>query len=239
MESTMKLHYIIICLFFCISNLTAQMVGGQGRNNKTVVKKKSYLFDNGFFLDGTLGVGIYSVSNRVWTTPEATGFDFNFRLGNKWYFSNMTNYRPGFQATWIRTGASIIPYQLHSYTQNGQVDNIGNITNTNNNYDFSYNATAAAISFAPCLVGMTNAIALTDEMGIEANVNIGFNLMITATEEVHAAACFIFNPCVKFRYKQFAVGLDIAHTSGTFRNEFDDIYRKYLTNCSLTVGTKF
>ena len=85
---------------------------------------------------------------------------------------------------------------------------------TNKNYISS----SIRLNFAPS-AGFINAIQFNDKFGLEANANLGFNLLVSflgytdgnyRQDAVIVQPGLMFNPCVKFRYKSFAIGLDIA-----------------------------
>ena len=72
--------------------------------------------------------------------------------------------------------------------------------------------------FAPS-AGFINAFQINDKYAVEANLNIGFNMMFTFFSAVNGSyrrdativqPGFMVNPCVKFRIKSLAVGLDVA-----------------------------
>lgn len=108
-------------------------------------------------------------------------------------------------------------------------------------------------------VGFANAFDFGNNIGLEVNLNVGYNVVIGifdaydddyigGYDEDFAGGGILFNPEIKFRYHVLAIGLDFAFTNVT---EFDDqehyngFYYEYYTrdtafsSVNLTIGAKF
>lgn len=118
----------------------------------------------------------------------SAGFSSAFRMGNKFYFGRGRTYRAGLGVTWFRFGSG-----LHGF-----VDADGDVY------------LAFSINFSHSL-GFINAIKFNNKIGLEINAYLGYNSMFIAN---HHHPGLIFNHNIKFRYKAFAVGLDIVYHRG-------------------------
>jgi TolA-binding protein len=89
-----------------------------------------------------------------------------------------------------------------------------------------------AIHLSPVNVGLLNLIKLSENTGIEANLTLGFNLMVFPDdEEIYMG--FITNPSVKFRYKKLAMGLDYSISSLGGGDSYEG---SSYSNSSITIG---
>ena len=112
-------------------------------------------------------------------------------------------------------------------------------------------------------VGFANIIKFTNEIGIEANVNAGYNVLLSLDNATYtdyygnsyvdsnndfAGGGIMFNPEVKFRYNVLAVGLDFVFSNITsfeseqFRSGTSSYYstvKTGFTAINLTIGAKF
>jgi len=112
-------------------------------------------------------------------------------------------------------------------------------------------------------VGFANIIEFKPNLGLEANINLGYNIVYS--ENRHAGGSdftgggVMFNPEIKFRYNVLAIGLDFVFTKVTeysdqteynwdgqftsdpaFNNSNNNFKRKTgLTTINLTIGAKF
>ena len=113
-------------------------------------------------------------------------------------------------------------------------------------------------------VGFANVFEFKPNIGLEVNLNVGYNVVIGIFDEYDnnyiggyyddyeidnfAGGGILFNPEIKFRYNVFAIGLDFAFTNVT---EFDEkeryngfYYDNYtrdtpFSSVNLTIGAKF
>ena len=147
--------------------------------------------ENSWFVDGLVGFnGLRS------TSLNTTAFSVAGRVGKKWYLGELNKWQFGAQATFMRMGLSF-----------GLPQNIsGSVSNS------------TLLYFAPS-AGFINAIQFNEKYALEANLNVGFNMMFTFFSSVNGTfrqdativqPGFMMNPCVKFRIKSLAIGLDIA-----------------------------
>lgn len=116
-------------------------------------------------------------------------------------------------------------------------------------------------------VGFANIIEFKPNLGLEANINFGYNFVYSENRFTGGSdftgGGIMFNPEIKFRYNVLAIGLDFVFTKVTeysdyydndyyYSNEFtnpgdplfygntNDIKRKIgLTTINLTIGAKF
>lgn len=89
-------------------------------------------------------------------------------------------------------------------------------------------------SIAPANIGLINAFSFGGELGLEINVNAGFNAIVDLTgSELFVG--YLINPTVKFRYKLFAVGIDVAIMKSVYLYTSKILQTTYI---GLTVGKK-
>ena len=160
------------------------------------------IFKNGFFIDGLIQYSTFYLHNYP---VLYQGGAAGIRVGNKWYFGNWRNYRLGINVIWGRTNLILITdnYSLYPF-----------------------------LMVAPLNIGWTNTFSFTEDMGLELNINLGFNLIVGYDFN----AGYLINPVLKFRYNSFAVGLDIAIINGNTLNAQN---HSLFTLVGLTVGGKF
>ncbi len=164
-------------------------------------------FKNSFYIDGMAGI------------MNASGYSSNLgigvRIGNKWYFGQNETFRSGFQVRWVKVG--MFP-----------LDNI-------------------VAHLAPLNVGYTGIKKLSETTALELNFTLGFNLLqglryeyqyqefeydyftssygyTTKTgDEQLTYMGILINPSVKFRYKKFGVGLDLALSPNMWASDISNI----------------
>jgi len=122
----------------------------------------------------------------------------------------MNTYRPGIGAVWGRINIML------SQTQSGSI--------------------YPSIALAPANIGFINAFSFGGKVGMEINLNFGLNL-IAHVSGSSLVAGYLLNPNIKFRYKSFAVGLDITIMAGD--NISYNVEQTAITLIGLTVGGKF
>lgn len=159
--------------------------------NDRVDDYDEFILQNGFFLDGLIqGVSIKILSSSPFVGDNLQGFGLGFRLGSKWYFGEGATYRPGIGATWGRMnlmlGRSSTSSRLIPY-----------------------------FAIAPANVGFINAFSFGGELGLEANLNFGFNAIIDVPYDGFAIG-YLINPTIKFRYRALSVGLDLTFMMGDY-----------------------
>lgn len=113
-----------------------------------------------------------------------SGFYIGYKAGNKIYFGSNEKFRSGIKLTWIRIGA--------------------------------YVTTDAAIYIqtAPIGLGYTAVFAFTEEMALEAGMNLGPNFLMLPEAELTYVG-LMFSPEVKFRYKKYSAGLEYFYSGLT------------------------
>ncbi|BDS13789.1 hypothetical protein [Aureispira anguillae] len=175
---------------------------------------EEHILENGFFLDGLIQAATikYSDANSGYR-HDLSGAGLGFRLGNKWYFGKMKTYRPGIGATWGR---------VHLIFSRNATYNPGDF-----NIDFV---------LAPINLGLMNAFSFGGKIGLEANVNFGL-AMVANPSVSDAAFGYLINPNLKFRYRSFAVGIDVTILAANYLNAADLQYENVLIG--LTIGGKF
>lgn len=162
-------------------------------------------FENGWFVDGL--VGFNGLNRNGWGTGWGgngwgglrPGFAITLgaRFGHKWYLGGVKKWKFGVEGTFARLGISFgFP----------DVDGNGGVYSN------------FALHIAPS-AGFINAIQFNEKFGLEANLNIGFNLLMSfwgytngnyREDATVVQPGLIVNPCAKFRIKDFAVGIDVA-----------------------------
>ena len=191
-------------------------------------------FQNGFFVDGLLGFnGARAIGHQF--ANSLFSINIGGRIGSKWYMGGVKKWQYGVQATWARIG---LTFGLPTQTSGNTI------------------SSATSLHFAPT-AGFINAIKFNDKFGLEANLNLGFNLLVTfisttgtnyRMDATIVQPGFMVNPCAKFRMKSFAVGLDIAIMyAGPANYTMVDNFGTYnrvaslniLTILSVTVGKVF
>jgi len=205
-------------------------------------KTQSGPWENGFFLDGIFGFGGKativpgSLGNPGPTVGSHTVASAAVRFGNKWYFGEGSRFRPGIQVIWARIGA-IAPLPFSSPDPR----------------DGGYASYAPTLTFAPLNVGATHLFIFNDEIGLEANFNIGLNanVSLAATgsgnqNQTLLQLGILLNPVLKLRYKRFAIGVDFVFTHSLpgqiYESNEPTRSSSYNTNMILvgiTVGAKF
>lgn len=176
-----------------------------------VRKNEDPILQSGFFFEGILGTafreGYYTVDNGYWDNygnwvTSVTEYrtndvyaSLNIRLGTKWYFGSGSKWRPGLQVNFFRFGI------LLGGSSSGSV------------LDPLESLVAGPKNFTICNVGMSNAFKFNDVIGMEVNVNGGYNLEMFPYDGIitHGVAA---NGEVKFRYRRFGVGLDYTRIFG-------------------------
>lgn len=193
------------------------------RPTRPTREKKDYIVDNGFFIEGMIGMNsIYQKNNNYSYyydefgnyIEESVSSRYNYaslslRLGNKWYFGSNEKWRPGIQATYLKLGLYVNP---DAYAPGRNSISLGN-------------------------VGFANAFKLKENIGLEANANVGLTLMniLPPWSYNTPAAGINYGVEVKFRYKALAVGLDYSRMEANFnlpRYTSMDVI-------SVTIGAKF
>lgn len=177
-------------------------------------EKQIQFFENGWFVDGLIGFN--GLGRNGWGGWGGNGWGgarnafavtLGARFGHKWYLGGVKKWKFGVEGTFARLGMSFgFP----------DVDNNGGVYSN------------FALHFAPS-AGFINAIQFNDKFGLEANLNIGFNLLVSfwgytngnyREDATVVQPGIIVNPCVKFRIQSFAIGLDLAvlyAAPGTYR----------------------
>lgn len=195
-----------------------------------ISETKGEPWDGGFFLDGVFGTGTMTTTNPNNSSIFGSSvpvFGASIRLGSKWYFGDGAKFKPGFQIVWLRLGTL------------ARLDALINSTQT------------SILTAAPLNVGSTNLLMFNDKIGLEMNFNIGLNSNISFTEvsagnQTLLQFGLLINPAVKFRYKKFAVGIDLTYTHnlpGTIYQSANPPAAYPFTTgvvlTSITVGVKF
>lgn len=109
-------------------------------------------------------------------------------------------------------------------------------------------------------VGFANAFDFGNNIGLEANLNVGYNVIIGIFDSYNdtyyddyyddnfVGGGILFNPEIKFRYNVLAVGLDVVFTNVTEYQEQERYNGLYYDNytrdtpfssVNLTIGVKF
>ncbi len=179
-------------LFLIAALLTAPALKGQ--EHKTT--------KGGFYFETLLGISSYgssevSVSERGENSfLSESGFAYGLKLGNKFYFGDDSkDFRLGMDVNW---------FGVHGI-QVSVEDEIGSES-------FSYNA----LNFSFVNPGIGMAMKLNENMGIDANVNFGPNIMIGYSSDLDdggAGFGLKVGPQVKWHYSILAVGFEYRYCS--------------------------
>jgi len=148
------------------------------------------------------------------TTDFTSNNDLGFgvKLGNVWYFGSNEVWRPGVKTVWFRGSAYFGDFS--AITIQGSVVNIG----------------------------FANVFEFTDNIGLEANINVGYNIVYAENDfDDYTGGGIMFNPELKFRYNVLAVGLDMIFTRV---NDYDDEItvggnKIDFSSINLSIGAKF
>jgi len=183
---------------------------------------KDHIFGSGLFLDGMLGVNsitqfvddyYYNYDLGYYVQGSGTRKEnyasLSVRLGNKWYFGSNEKWRPGLQVTYIKLGLYLGP---NAYQTGRNSLALGNL-------------------------GYTNAFKFKENIGMEANLNVGLCAMniLPPWSYLDPALGINYGIAVKFRYKALAAGLDYSRLQTNFNNERGTIMDVF----SVTIGAKF
>ncbi len=189
-------------------------------------KKKDFLFGSGIFLEGLIGANDYSESNTYFSYYDdqgnyyPSGFEttqidrslmtsIGIRFGSKWYFGEREKWRPGLQATYLKLGIYINPNSSIGFANSISVGNLG----------------------------FANAFKFSEAIGMEANANVGLNIMNFLPPFGTGPAVGInYGAEVKFRYKVLAVGLDYSRMEGNMGYAPE---RRSMNVFSVSIGAKF
>ncbi len=189
-------------------------------------KKKDFILDNGFFVEGIIGVNDYTERNTYYAyydeqgnyypdgfetseTLRSTLTSVGVRFGSKWYFGTREKWRPGLQATYLKLGIYVNP---------------------NSGIGFANSISLGNLGFA-------NAFKLSESMGMEANANVGLNIMNFLPPFGNGPAVGLnYGAEVKFRYKVLAVGLDYSRMEGNMGYAPE---RRSMNVFSVSIGAKF
>jgi hypothetical protein len=197
-------------------------------------------FENCWYVDGLIGfsgLGRNGFGGGWGGYRNVSAITLGVRVGHKWYLGGVKKWKFG-------------------------VDAVGRLGMTFGFPDVSSGVTYSnfALHIAP-MAGFINAIQFNDKFGLEANLNIGFNLLMSFWGAVdnnngyRADATVIqpglmINPNAKFRIKNFAVGLDVAvmyAAPGTYQEVYSNggtpqtynVGGTIFTIFSVSVGTVF
>jgi hypothetical protein len=187
-------------------------------------KPKDAIFENGFFLEGMLGMNsikqtssysIYSYYDEFGNyieekSPARESYaSLSIRIGNKWYFGSREKWRPGIQLTYFKLGLYLNP---------------------NSNYAVGRNSMSLAN------VGFANIFKFSEKIGLEANANVGFTVLnFLPPWNIDPTPGINYGVAVKFRYKALAVGLDYSRMEANFNSSS---YTS-MDIISLSIGAKF
>lgn len=189
---------------------------------KPAIKKKDRIINSGLFIDGMIGMNSvtqFGFGNFYYDDfgnyVQGSGVEkdnyasLNIRLGSKWYFGTREKWRPGLQVTYFKLGLYLNP----------------NANNPGRN------------SIALGNLGYTNAFKFKENIGMEANLNVGLCALNVLPPWSYLDPAFGINygAAVKFRYKALAVGLDFSRLQTNFNNSRGTIMNVY----SVTIGAKF
>lgn len=192
-------------------------------DNSFQKEKEDPIFKNGFFLDAMVGYGFYDRTSYKYFYDPYTGYEssalvsekvdnlaISFRIGSKWYLGEREKWRPGIQVKWIRLGFYIEPDNPESIIIGPKTFSIAN-------------------------VGMVNAFKLSEKSAVEANFTVGPNIELDL-DYGHLFMGLVFNPEVKFRYNNLAVGLDYTYIFERFGT---NTYARNWNILSMSLGFQF
>lgn len=199
----MKKHIISFVLIFLNISLFAQdrLTADTTTNTppfSPIIKTKNIddiLYKSGGYFDFLVGMGNlinYSTMNTMVShynplTPFIMGV--NTKIGHKWYLREGGKALIGVEAIWARLGVGLnMPFSNGSFQ---------------NPYHLIVNA-------APLNIGFASVLKNKQGTGMEANINLGFNMMATISyinpssindvkeEFTLLQPGIIFHPCLKF-----------------------------------------
>lgn len=159
------------------------------QNEQLCFTREEIDLDKGWFIDGLVGFSSFN----------AFAVSLGIRLGHKWYLGSKGIWEYGVQGTGRLGVTFAFPVVNNNVTQN------------------------SVVLHTSLSGGFINYFKFNEKYGLEANVNLGVNLLMSFIGYVSSnyrqdAAIFqpglIFNPCVKFRINQFAIGIDVAQFWG-------------------------
>ena len=185
-------------------------------------KPKDMIFGNGLFIEGMIGMN--SITQFGYTNYYYDEFgnyiqdsgvqkdnyaSLNIRLGSKWYFGTREKWRPGLQVTYFKLGLYLNP---DAYNPGRNSIALGNL-------------------------GYTNAFKFKENIGMEANLNVGLCAMnvLPPWSYLDPALGINYGVAVKFRFKALAAGLDYSRLQTNFNNSRGTIMNVF----SVTIGAKF
>ena len=100
------------------------------------------------------------------------------------------------------------------------------------------NSRGPIIMTSPLHIGFTSITKINDKMGIEGNINFGYNLN-TDVEEEDGFHSVSFNPEIKFRYTRWSAGIDYVRSIGLWDGDGDALSEGTQSLINFSAGIKF
>lgn len=207
--------------FLCKSGISQIM-----SENKTVVESQpEFIFNNGLFLDGVIGLSIiqqkydynnfhtyYENGEEIVEKPAFITLYQNcihFKMGYNWFLGNKPKWKPGIQLTFLNLGVITDFRQLFG------------------------TRTSAGIGH----IGFSNVFKLNHHMGIESNVKAGISVLdpVDLISHYSPAGAINYGVDIKYIYKILSIGIDYSRFQANFNS---DRYTA-IDNIALIIGAKF
>ena len=162
-------------------------------------------FKHGFYLDAMAGL--------MTATKQDANIGVGVRIGNKWYFGKNESFRSGFQVRWVKVGL----FPLNDLVAHFAPLNVGytGISKLSSTTALELNFT---VGFNMVMGFKQDYTYFTTQSTYEYDPLLGYStykdsqIQRTDSDDVLYMG-ILFNPSVKYRYKTFAVGLDIAFSN--------------------------
>ena len=173
---------------------------------KNVSRKIDKLNSNGLFFDLLVGLGLFNrIDHDLIQNTDQWGFypkqksefmtSFGFKFGSRWYLNDANKkYNNGIQVIWLRANLGFASEQFNINLSILNPGYHGTIKfDENNGLEISFNAGLSVILW-------------------EMKGSKGYYLPVTTSAKATEALCVLIDPAIKYRNKNFEIGLDYSYS---------------------------
>lgn len=157
------------------------------------------MLNNGFYLHMGMGFPRFTIGNST----QNPGNQYNLEIGNQWYFTKIGSMGLAFKVSWLQFG-----YCTKSYS-------FGSMKTDVNIYEVRLPK-----------IGPMFTYSTSDKSAIDASLDLSYPVLTQVYDpEVGDTKAYPYggvsiSPCIRFRYKKFAAGID--YSFGNVRYLGDD-----------------
>ncbi len=169
---------------------------------------------SGFYFETLVGSGSLAHREGALSKRDIGGFAYGLKLGNKFYFGDDSkDFRIGMDLNWFSVHGSLMRYQ---------------------ELDRDYRVVMTNLSIINPGIGM--AWAFGNDLGLDANFNIGPNFMIASDDGEGSGLGLRLGPQVKFHYHVLSIGLEYRYANILSNYDLEDLRTNIY---GFTIGLKF